>query len=180
MSPEMQELQEHAEHAAHNPSLAPVSLSMAILSVAVAIVTLLAVRSHTEEVKLQTKVNDTWSYYQGKDTRLHQDKKFADLSTWVAVSDPAKAAASRAETLAEQGKYQQQEEELQSQARELEKETDLQGRRGDRYEIGEILLEVALVVTSITLLSGRRIFWHAGIFLGVAGVAIASTAYFVR
>lgn len=180
MSPELDELQEHAQHAAHNPSMAPVSVSMAILSVCLAVVTLLSVRSHTEEVKLQTKVNDTWAYYQGKDTRLHEDKSFADLSNWVAVSDAAKAAAWRAANQAEQEKYRKQEDDLQAEAKRLEEETEFEGRRGSRYEIGEILLEIALVVTSITLLSGKRIFWHAGLVLGAAGVLVACTAMLVH
>jgi hypothetical protein len=36
-----------------------------------------------------------------------------------------------------------------------------------------VFLEVGLVVTSITLLSGRRIFWHVGIVLTVVGVVVA-------
>ena len=39
-SEELHELQEHAEHAKHDPTLAPVSLTMAILAVLVAIVSL--------------------------------------------------------------------------------------------------------------------------------------------
>jgi Domain of unknown function (DUF4337) len=180
MTPELQELHEHAEHGAHNPSMAPVSLSMAILSVAVAVVTLMGVRSHTEEVTLQGEANDEWAYYQAKDVRLHEDKVFADLSTWVAVSDPDKAAKAREASLAEIEKYRKQEEDLQAEATRLNKETKLESRRGDRYDFGEIFLEVALVVTSITLLSGRRMFWHAGIVLGIVGVVVASTALLVR
>jgi len=36
-----------------------------------------------------------------------------------------------------------------------------------------VFLEIGLVVTSITLLSGRRIFWHLGIVLSVVGVVVA-------
>jgi len=42
-----------------------------------------------------------------------------------------------------------------------------------------VFLEVGLVVTSITLLSGRRIFWHTGIVLGVLGLVAAATSLFV-
>jgi hypothetical protein len=74
MSDELQELHERAEHGAHNPEMAPVSLTMAILAVLVAIVTLLGHRMHTEEVVKQTLANDQWAYYQGKDTRLHTNE----------------------------------------------------------------------------------------------------------
>lgn len=180
MSPELDELKESAEHGAHNPSLAPVSLSMAILSVLVAVVGLMGHRAHTEETVLQTKANDQWAYYQAKDIRLHMDKAIADLESFVSVSDPAKAAQAREANLAEAEKYKKQTEELQSEAKDLDRETDLASRRANRYDLGEIFLEVALVITSITLLSGRRLFWHAGLVLGVAGMVVASTALLVR
>lgn len=180
MSPELDELKESAEHGAHNPSLAPVSLSMAILSVLVAVVGLMGHRAHTEETVLQTKANDQWAYYQAKDIRLHMDKAIADLESFVSVSDSAKAAQAREANLAEAEKYKKQTEELQSEAKDLDRETDLASRRANRYDLGEIFLEVALVITSITLLSGRRVFWHAGLVLGVAGMVVASTALLVR
>ncbi len=57
---ELQELHEHAEHAHHNPSLAPVSLTMAVLAVLVAVASLLGHRAHTEEVILQAESSDQW------------------------------------------------------------------------------------------------------------------------
>jgi predicted cobalt transporter CbtA len=62
----------------------------------------------------------------------------------------------------------------------LEQETDHERRRADRYDLGEVFLEIALVITSITLLSGRRIFWHAGILLGVAGFVVAGSAIWLH
>ena len=38
-------------------------------------------------------------------------------------------------------------------------------KRADRYDLAEVFLEIGLVITSITLLSGRRIFWYLGILL---------------
>ena len=177
---EFQELHEHAEHASHDRSMAPVSLTMAVLAVLVAIVTLLGHRTHTEEVVLQTKANDQWSYYQAKDTRLHIDQKFADFAAFAATSDPAKAAKAREANQAEAEKYRQQKDEIQAEAKNLEKEAGVQQARADRYDLGEVFLEIGLVVTSITLLSGKRAFWYMGMLLGVIGVVAACTARFVH
>jgi hypothetical protein len=177
---ELQELHEHAEDASHNPSMAPVSLTMAILAVVLAIVSLLGHRTHTEEVIAQDRANDQWAYYQAKDTRLHVDKKLADLESLLPATDPAKAAQVRDANLAEAAKYEKQAADIQAEARKLDKETDLQGRRSDRYDLGEVFLEIGLVVTSITLLSGRRRYWYAGLLLGAVGVAVASTAGLIR
>jgi len=177
---ELQELHEHAEHAAHNRELAPVSLTMAFLAVLVAVVSLLGHRAHTEEVVLQNRANDQWGYYQGKDTRLHIDKKFAELDAFVAIADPAKAAQARAANDAEAEEYRKQTKEIQAEARKLEQEMDLEARRSDRFDLSEVFLEIALVVTSITLLSGRQMFWHGGMVLGVLGLVVAATSLLVH
>lgn len=177
---EFQELHEHAEHAAHNPSMAPVSLTMAVLAVLVALVSLLGHRSHEEELVLKSTANDTWAYYQAKDIRLHMDKAIADLESFVATTDQAKAAQAREANLAEVDKYRKQTEDLEHEAKNLEAETILASRRGDRFDLSEVCLEIALVVTSITLLSGRRVFWHVGLVLGLVGVIVAATSVLVR
>ncbi len=177
---ELQELHEHAEHGAHNREMAPVSLTMAFLAVAVAVVTLLGHRGHTEEVLLQNRANDQWGYYQGKDTRLHIDKKFSELDSFVAVTDPAKAAQARAANDAEADEYRKQAKEIQAEARHLEDEMNVQARRSDRFDLAEVLLEVALVITSITLLSGRRLFWHVGLVLGAVGLIAATASLLVH
>ena len=180
MPDEFQELQEHAEHAAHNPSMAPVSLTMAVLAVLVAVVSLLGHRAHTEEVVLQSQAIDQWSYYQAKDIRLHMDQELVGEAGFLAIQDQAKASEWRAANQKEIEKYQQQKDETQERARELEKETKLERDRANRFDLGEVFLEIGLVVTSITLLSGRRLFWQAGVVLGVIGLVVACTAPFVR
>jgi hypothetical protein len=176
---ELQELHEHAEHAAHNPSMAPVSLTMAILAVLVAVVSLLGHRSHTEEVVLQNQESDQWAYYQAKNIRRHTDELFVDLASAMATSDPQKAAQLREKCQAEAEKYRSDQKEIEATARELKQEHERERRRADRFDLGEVFLEVGLVVTSITLLSGHRIFWHTGIVLGVLGLVAAATSLFV-
>jgi hypothetical protein len=179
-SEELHELQEHAEHAKHDPSLAPVSLTMAILAVLVAVVSLLGHRAHTEEVLLQAKASDQWAYYQAKNIRAHDDKLFAALTAVTTSSNPEALAKVREEYLKESERYQDEQNEIQKEAQGLEAEVATERRRADRYDLGEVFLEVALVVTSITLLSGRRLFWHAGLLMGAIGIAIAAVGFFVH
>jgi hypothetical protein len=180
MGDELQELQEHAEHGAHNPSLAPVSLTMAVLAVLVAVVSLLGHRAHTEEVVLQNKASDQWAYYQAKNIRRHEDELSADFASVIATADAPKAAQLREKYQNEATTYRDQQKDIDSEARKLEQETSHERDRADRYDLAEVFLEIALVVTSITLLSGRRLFWQAGIVLGVIGLVVACTAPLVH
>jgi len=172
---ELQELHEHAEHAKHDPSMTPISLTMAVLAVVVAGVSLLGHRSHTEEVILQDKASDQWAFYQAKNIRRHTDELFADITSVVAAKDAAQAAQLHDKYLAEAIRYRDEQKDLDAEARKLQQETEQAGKRADRYDLGEVFLEIALVVTSITLLSGRRAFWHAGIVLGLVGVVVAAS-----
>src|SRR5437879_7591822 len=65
------ELKEIAEHA-HQKGEKEIGLTMAVVAVLLAIATLMSHRAHTEEIKLQTKVNDQWSFYQAKHGRSYE------------------------------------------------------------------------------------------------------------
>jgi len=180
MSDELQELHEHAEHGREHPDLAPVSLTMAVLAVLVATVSLLGHRTHTEEIILQNKVTDQWAYYQAKNIRRHNDEMFADLTTIVAAKDAEKATKLGEKYHSEADRYKEEQKELEKEAHATEDETKLATRKADRYDLGEVFLEIALVVTSITLLSGRRIFWHLGLLTALAGILVAASTLIVH
>jgi hypothetical protein len=57
---------------------------------------------------------------------------------------------------------------------------DAARREADRFDLGEVLLEAALVICSITLLTSRRIFWMIGFISGLAGIAVAITGFWVH
>ena len=180
MGDEAQELRESAEKAREDRSLAAVSLTMAVLAVLVAVVSLLGHRAHTEEVVLQAKSSDQWAYYQAKNIREHQDELFADFSTAVAIKDAGMMDKFRDKSSQEAERYKHEKAEIQDEARKLEGEVAMERNRADRYDLAEVFLEIGLVITSITLLSGRRIFWRLGIVLSVLGVVVAVTGAMIH
>jgi hypothetical protein len=153
---------------------------MAILAVLLAIVSLLGHRAHTEEMLLQTQVSDKWAYYQAKNIRMHEDDVITDLFSVMVATDTQKAAQIREKYKTEADRYRTDKNDIETEARKLENETNLESRRADRFDLGEVFLEIALVVTSITLLSGRRIFWYSGIVFSAIGVVVALTSLTVR
>src|SRR5580700_10048785 len=177
---ELQELRENAEKGRENQSLAPVSLTMAVLAVMVAVVTLLGHRAHTEEVVQQAKASDQWAYYQAKNIRRHEDEIFVDLTSVEATTDAAALAKLREKYSGEASRYKDEQKEIEDKAHEMEAEVTTVRGRADRFDLAEVFLEVGLVITSITLLSGRRIFWYLGIVLGVVGFVVASTSILVH
>ncbi len=169
-------------HESHGdmPFLIPVSVTMSILAVLVAAVTLLGHRAHTEEILLQTKATDQWAYFQAKNIRLHEMESFADMLGVLSAQDQDKAAGLRGKYLKQAEKYTQDKEEIGGQATELEKERNMVSRRADRFDGGEVLLEIALVISSLTLLTKRRLFWFSGMVIAAAGLLFAMTGFFIH
>jgi len=180
MSEELAELKEHAEHAKEHPTLAPVSVTMAILAVLVAVVTLLGHRAHTEEVVLQAKASDQWAYYQAKNIRRHEDEIAADVTSIQPTTDAAALSKVREKYSSEAAKYKDDQKGIEDKAREMEAEVTTERSRADRYDLAEVFLEVGLVITSITLLSGRKFFWILGILLAIVGIGLAATGFLVH
>jgi len=180
MSEELSELQEHAEHAKHDPSLAPVSLTMAVLAVLVAVVTLLGHRAHTEEVVLQARASDQWAYFQAKNVRRHIDDLFVDMTSVQPSTDTAALGKLRGKYSEEAARYKDEQKDIEDKAREMEAEVATERNRADRFDLAEVFLDIGLVITSITLLSGRRVFWALGIVLGVVGIVVTASAFLLH
>jgi uncharacterized protein DUF4337 len=173
----IQEAHEHAEHVQHDRSLQLPTFTMAVLAVLVAVVSLLGHRSNTEEILLQSRAADTWAEFQAKSIRQSGYKQLASVIDAFELRGSQKAEQTKAQFEQESERYDKEKEVLQEQARKLEEEVQVEQRRGDRFDLGEALLEIALVITSITLLTKRRVFWQFGLFLGVVGIASAVSAW---
>jgi hypothetical protein len=85
---EPDELQEKAEHAVHTGQKA-VGLTLAIVAVLLATITLLGHRAHTEEIKLQTRVNDGWGFFQAKHDRAYKFAMHAEDAVRTGNADVA-------------------------------------------------------------------------------------------
>jgi hypothetical protein len=173
------ELPEHDHHDKH-PLTIPVSVTMAILAVLGAIVTLLGHRANTEELLLQAQATDQWAYYQAKNIRLHEMEAVADMIATLAPQDKEKANVVHEKYVKEVQRYSADKDEISVKAKELEAERNVVSQRGNRFDGGEVLLEVGLVISSVTLLTKRRYFWFTGILFGAAGVVLALTGFLLH
>jgi hypothetical protein len=180
MPDELQELQEHAEHGAHEPSLAPVTLTMAIFAVLVAAVSLLGHRAHTEELLLQTKATDQWAYYQAKDIRRRSYEVFLDEMALVAPQNTDLGGKLKEKYSQEVARYAKEQGEIEAEAKQAENEVAIERRRADRFDLGEVMLEAGLVICSITLMTRKRMFWQSGMILGLIGLGIAGAGFLIH
>jgi hypothetical protein len=166
-------VEEHVHHA-HEPFDKVVAASMAIIAALLAIVSVLGQHFNTEELLFQGRASDEWAYYQAKDIR-----RFTAEATRDMLSELKQSAGSKATYDQAAKRYRSDADEVQDKARELERERDLSGRRASRFHFGEILLEIAIVFSSLSILTKARFLFFAGVVGAVAGIASAATAWFV-
>ena len=180
MSDELNELKEAAERAKENRAMAPVSLTMAILAVLVATVSLMGHRAHTEEILLQTRATDQWAYYQAKNMRRNNLEALSDVLTALENTKAERAEQVQKRFHDEIDKYRDQQKDITNEARGLEAEVGRASRRADRFDLGEVFLEIALVVTSITVLTDKRAYWYFGFVLAALGAISAGSGFLVH
>lgn len=177
---EAHELHEHAEHGAHDSSLRPVAFTMSVLAVLVAIATVLGHRTHTEAVLDQNKATDQWNEYQAKKIRSYNTSLASDLLGVVNLSDKEKEAKLAKAYADHQAKWNQDLKEEQDKAEALQRLVERAEARADRFDLGEALLEIGLVVTSVTLLTRSRVYWYFGLIFAAAGVLSAISVFLVH
>jgi len=177
---EAQELQEQAEHGEHEKVLRPVAFTMSVLAVLVAVTTVLGHRTHTEAVLTQNQATDQWNYYQAHKIRSNDTALAADLLSVVTIADKD-AAKKLAKGYADhQEKWADNLKEEQEKAEALETKVEQAEARADHFDLAEALLEIGLVITSITLLTRKRIYWFFGLVFSLVGIASAVSVLFLK
>src|SRR5256884_313671 len=178
--PEGIELPEGHHEPADHPLVLPVSITISIMAVLVAGVTLLGHRAHTEELLRQSQAADKWAQYQAKSVRLHETQGFSDVVNLVAAMDQGKGEALREKYLKEVEHYQSDKEDISKEATDLEAERDFAGRKAGRCDRGGPFLEIGLVIGPIPLLPRGKVFCLAGMIWGAGGVGPAATGLLLR
>ncbi|MGA2809601.1 MAG: DUF4337 domain-containing protein [Terracidiphilus sp.] len=177
---EAQELQEQAEHAEHERTLRPVAFTMSVLAVLVAVTTVLGHRTHTEAVLDQNKATDQWNEYQAHKIRSNDTQLASDLLSVITVTDK-NAAQKTAKAYADhQAKWADETKDDKEKAEALEVKVEHAEARADRFDLAEALLEIGLVITSVTLLTRMRIYWYIGFVFSIAGIASALSVLLLK
>ena len=157
-----------------------VSLAISVLAVLVAMVTVLGHRTHTEAVLMQTRAADQWNLYQAKKIRQGQIGTTADLLSLQPSANDVAVKKKLSEYKAHLQKWNQELIDEQQKAQGLEHEVNLAERRANRYDLGEALLEIAVVLSSITLLTRQHTYFLLGLLLGLGGLVAAASAFLVH
>ncbi len=157
-----------------------VSLIIAILAVLVAMVTVLGHRAHTHAVLEQTRAADQWNEYQSRKLRVQQTLIAVDLLSLQPSNDPAATQAKLATYKAEITKWQAELDQDMEKAHELETQVEHREHEAARFDLGEALLQIGVVLSSITLLTRHQRYVFAALVLAAGGAVVAGSAFLVK
>ena len=68
----------------------------------------------------------------------------------------------------------------QKEARGFQAEVDHAEGQASRLDLGEALLQIAVVLCSITLFTRRKLYFYLGLLLGLTGFFVSASAWLVR
>jgi hypothetical protein len=166
----MPEIEVKPEHAA-DPFTRGVGILVGVVGILLSVVTIASHRAHTEAVIQRTESNDQWAFYQAKKIRENTSDVALTLLRTLAP-DGAKTEASAHKLEAARDKYSDDAKEIIKEAQARDVEQKIVERRALRYDIGEGLLELGLVLCSLYFLARKSFFPVLGVLASIVGVAM--------
>jgi hypothetical protein len=168
------EVHEKTEHAQATGNRA-IGLTIAVLAVLSALVTVLMNHTSTEKLIVETKIADWWSYSHSNDINA----RLYDVNAKVAELSMASGAAVAVELRAERDKQRKEADDARVMAQKLERDSAALSRKGNYYSGAELFLQLSVVLCSVALLTEQSFFWKGsflstavGCLLAVAGMAL--------
>ena len=168
---EHEEIDEHVHHA-KEPFDKVVAGTMAIIAALLAVVSVLGQHFNTEMLLTQQKASDEWAFYQAKNIRRYSAQMGQDVLTQMKAPPDAIG-----KYVKDGAKYDTQMKEIQERATEMEKDRDVADAKSTRFHIGEVFLEVAIVLSSLAILTKRKAMYFGGAAFALIGVVYSATAF---
>jgi hypothetical protein len=179
---EAHEHAEHAQHAAHehDPFISRVSITVAVLAVLAASVGSLesieaggAITAASEAVLAQDNATDTWNEYQADSLKRHLYGLAADAGG----PNAERYKATSAEQGGKQRPLKEEATKLQSERDKLLALSRAHEHRHHWLTAAATLLEVAIAICTVAIITRKRPFWFGSLALGAAGLALFGLAY---
>jgi hypothetical protein len=179
---EAHEHREHAEHAAHEKDdfIARVSITVAILAVLAATAGSLetveasgAITASSEAVLAQDKATDAWNEYQADSLKKH----VYGIAAGAGGPHAPEYKATAKEQGDKQGEVRKRAAEDEGERDKLMAQSRAHERRHHWLTVAATLLEIAIAICTVAIVTRKRLFWTGSLALGAVGVVVLAAAY---
>jgi Domain of unknown function (DUF4337) len=147
-----------------------------ILAVALTIVTIASHRTHTAAIISKSSANHAWAHYRASRMKYHNLEPGQSL-VQVFGAKGGLAEAMLADTASQMQKYDKQAEDIQAEAEGDDHAAEAAEDRALPYDVGEGLLEIVPVLSSMYFISRKMMFPVIGVISGAAGALIAVSGF---
>ena len=167
-----------------------VVIYISVLAIILAVTSMGSDDAKVEMISSGITISDTYSFYQAKSIRQNNASLAADYMQSLKVSSSPfvkensrwiddrisayRATVSRYESEPTTGEGRV---ELLAKARALEKVRDLAATQSPLFDFAEVLIQIAIVLASISMITHRRWVLWLSYFIGTSGVALTINAF---
>lgn len=164
-----------------------VALITAIFAVILAITSLGGNNAMKEMLLAQQQASDQWAFYQAKVIREHlyrSQKLRLEIDLIERGSVMRSEAKERVEEMLkkltdEEARYNAEKKEVEKEAKKLEHERDVNRGKDPYFDYGEVLLQIAIVMASVSILSGSRQVFYFALIGAVLGTFFSINGFFL-
>ena len=180
------------EHHHHDDSFRNrAALVIAVLAAILAVCELGGDNSKNAMIFNNIKASDTWSFYQAKNQRqtaykLAEDQlKREEASTSLSPAARAAAQADLARYAKDIARYEDEpggegKKQLKERAENFEKTREIASRQNDDFDLAQMVLQLAIVLGSVSILAtSRPLLWVAG-GLGTFGAVMLANGFWFK
>jgi hypothetical protein len=153
-----------------------VAVTIAILAIALSIMTSRGDNAKTHAIIKANQSTDQWGYYQAKGIKKDIFKSQEQL---LSAFDSAKAGPGIQKLNAEILRYDKEQDSIKERAERLNEESIAKLEVNERCDIGVLIVQIAIVLSSLAILSRWKLLWVLGMCAGVIGAAIGFSSFFI-
>jgi hypothetical protein len=180
--PEVEIPHPHEVHEkAENPFTRAVALCVAVYACGLAVATFGGHNAAKEMMMAKAEESNQWNRYQSKSTRaalykLEANRLQAERGMEGERFHPAKAQL-LAVAAEEEGRMKKDMEEIEATARRHQAEVKLMMRKDPYFDFAEVAFQLAIVLASVAMLSGKRWAFVASLLLAVGAVLLTVNGF---
>jgi len=162
-----------------------VALTTALFAVMLAITSLGGNNAMKEMLLAQQEASNQWAFYQSKVNREQLCKTNKELVGAILLERAPSMrpeAKSKYETLlksfeVEEVRYRAEKREIEKEAKHSETTRDVNRQKDPYFDFAEVLLQIAIVLASISILSGIRLVFYFSIGAAVIGSVLSINGF---
>jgi hypothetical protein len=164
-----------------------VALTTAIFAVMLAITSLGGNNAMKEMLLSQQQSSDQWSFYQAKVLREHLyrgqklrlEVDLIERGNGMRPEVKERVEAMLKKMSEEEARYGAEKKEIEKEAKKLEHERDVNRDKDPYFDYGEVLLQIAIVMASVSILSGSRPVFYFAILSACLGALTSLNGFFL-